>query len=244
MSSIADRSEPRIAIELDAIVHPERGRTWACTIRDFCGSGMLLEGAEMGHAGSLRDSGFDARTEDEIHVHFSVPGEEGGNRNYRLTAIVKRVMDNALGVYFPDGMALRAFRAMEAYARTQAASRRQGGEGEGAGAAGRGVIDTEASDKVVAQVRRLAARALPSLYKAFFDRAAEELIVLARDAGSNARQSELFEALNTVEGGAKDVARAAGRQVLDHIANARERSIIVDKRKKGDDDGGLGSLEW
>ena len=38
MSSIADRSEPRIAIELDAIVHPERGRTWACTIRDFCGS--------------------------------------------------------------------------------------------------------------------------------------------------------------------------------------------------------------
>ena len=240
MSSIADRSEPRIDIELDAIVHPERGRTWACTIRDFCSSGMLLEGTEGRGARSLRDSGVDARIGDEIHVHFSVPGEEGGNRNYRMTAEVRRVMENALGVFFPDGMVMRAFRALETYARehvpTAAAAETQGGEDE------RPALAPEQARQVTAQVRRLAARALPSLYKGFFDRAAEELIVLARDAGSNAQQAELFEALNVVEGSAKDVARDAGRAVLDHIAEPRERSIIVDKRRSRDDSKSLDAL--
>ena len=229
MGSVADRGDSRITIELDAVAQFPGGRSWPCVIRDFCGDGMLLEGA------TTEGSHIRTQVEDEVLVLFSVPVGGQGSQTYRLTAVVKRATDNALGVHLRGGMALGAFRALEDHARKQGAPGPQGGAGDGAVDAGRGRIDQAVSNDVVARVHRLAARALPSLYKAFFDRAAEELIVLARDAGSNARQSALLEALNVVEAGAKEVTRAAGSQVLDHIANPRTRSILVDKRKKGEE---------
>ena len=242
MGSEADRREPRIAIELDALVQANQGPALACAIRDFSLSGVLLVRAAQALPGGRGVPGLDVKIGDEVEVHFSVPVQGEGDQDHRLTATVKRVSEDAIGLFLPAGMPPSAFRAMETYARTQADSRRQPGSVDGSRAADRPVIDAAASEDVVAQVRRLAARALPTLYKAFFDRAAEELIVLARDAGSDARQSALFDGLNAVEGGAKNVARTAGRAVLDHIENPRSRSILAQKAKKSDEARGVDAL--
>ena len=242
MSSAADRREPRIAIELDALVQANQGLPWACAVRDFSRSGMLLVRAAQAHPGGRDVPGLEVRAEDEVQVHFAVPVQGEGAQNCRLRATVKRVSEDAIGLFLPAGMPLSVFRAMETCARMQARSRHQRGSVEDFDAAHRRVIDAAASAEVVPQVRRLAARALPTLYKAFFDRAAEGLIVLARDADSDARQSALFDALNAVEGGAKNVARSAGRAVLDHIENPRSRSILAEKAKKNDGAGGVDAL--
>ena len=83
MNGTERRSEPRLQIMLDAILHPEHGRTWPCTIHDFCVGGMLLMGEEDSRR-SLRTSGFDPQIDDVVHIHFSVPDVKGA-RNFRLS---------------------------------------------------------------------------------------------------------------------------------------------------------------
>lgn len=227
MNSIADRSEPRIAITLDAILHPERGRTWACTIRDFCESGMLLQAAD-GHRGrSLRDSGVDVRRADQVNIHFSVPGD-GRAENYRIVGEVARVLDNGLGIRFPDGIAVRAFRSLDRYARAHGFE--EIGDTYGDDAQSSSSVDPTTARAVLGEVRELTEKTLPQLLNAFFERAHQEMLVLARDAGSNARQNMLFEALNDVEEGAQDVSLGTVRTVLDRIAKPVSRRAAAEQK--------------
>ena len=38
------RIHARQPISIGALVHPQKGRSWLCAIRDFCQTGMLLVG--------------------------------------------------------------------------------------------------------------------------------------------------------------------------------------------------------
>ena len=67
MGSVADRGDSRITIELDAVAQFPGGRSWPCVIREFCGDGMLLEGA------TTEGSHIRTQVEDEVLVLFSVP---------------------------------------------------------------------------------------------------------------------------------------------------------------------------
>ena len=57
-ANVNRRKYPRQPISLSALVHPNEGRSWLCTIRDFCQEGMLLTGA--GGSQSLASTGATA----------------------------------------------------------------------------------------------------------------------------------------------------------------------------------------
>jgi diguanylate cyclase (GGDEF)-like protein len=206
-------------VELDAIVHPERGRTWSCTIRDFCSEGMMLSGEERAGR-SLRSTGFDPRRDDLIHIHFAVPRGES-TLNFRLTARVARTLENGLGVYFPDNMPVRAFDALKGYADAGDAAVDQATDNA---VEASGALSPEDGDRVRRRLRKLTAKGLPQLFKAFFERAEEELLIRARDAGSNELENKLYEAMRAVERGASSVAKDAGRTILAQIDEVSEKA--------------------
>ena len=69
------RKHSRQPIQLSALVHPAEGRSWLCSIRDFCENGMLLAGSGGGR--SLSATGANAEPGDEVAVHFSVATPTG-----------------------------------------------------------------------------------------------------------------------------------------------------------------------
>ncbi len=100
------RLSPRYAISLNALVHPDEGRSWLCAIRDFCTGGMLLVEQEYGrHEMPPIEQGV------TVGIHFSVPGEED-DQHFRLEGRIVRVMDSGVGINFPEGMSDEAMTAL------------------------------------------------------------------------------------------------------------------------------------
>lgn len=230
MKGVERRSEPRLQVMLDAILHPESGRTWPCTIHDFCVGGMLLMGEE-GSRRTLRSAGFDPQVDDVVHIHFSVPEVEGA-RNFRVTAQVARVLENGLGVYFPDGMALRAFRALEGYAGSRDFSRKK----RTAGAEDK---DTESKPKLpehdaaVARklVHDLSHQALGQFLKATFDRVLEDLLIQARDASNNVRQNLMFGGMNLLEKSQQRITEQVVSAVIEQVDQPLDMEQLYQRRQ-------------
>ncbi|MEM7003282.1 MAG: DUF1631 family protein, partial [Pseudomonadota bacterium] len=105
----------RQPIQLSALVHPEQGRSWLCSIRDFCEEGMLLAGSG-GHR-SLEACGAEAKAGDPVRLHFSV-ATPTGQEHYRTQARIARILENGngMGVSFEDGLDERAFKRLADFA--------------------------------------------------------------------------------------------------------------------------------
>lgn len=98
------RRSPRYPISLNALVHPNEGRSWLCSIQDFCGSGMLL--VEQG-GGRVRRSSPGIVAGCLVGIHFSVPNksrEQGKERHFRLEGTIVRAMETGVGISFSTGM--------------------------------------------------------------------------------------------------------------------------------------------
>lgn len=109
------RKYARQPIQLSALVHPELGRSWLCSIRDFCEEGMLLTGG--GGSRSLASAGDGIGPGERVALHFSV-ATPTGHEHFRTQAQVARVLDggNGLGIFFDDGLDKRAFRSLAEFA--------------------------------------------------------------------------------------------------------------------------------
>ncbi len=238
MSGIERRSEPRLEVLLDAIVHPEKGRTWPCTIVDFCVGGMLLTGVE-GSRRSLARAGFSPQRDDVVHIHFSVP-DLSGARNFRLSAQVARVLENGLGVYFPDGMALRAFQALEGYSRTSKGRRQTDSSSQSGKDASGGLPRLEEKDaaRVKTLVHELSEQALGQLMKSTFQRTLEDLLIQARDATNNVRQNNMFAALSVLEQSHSDIAVQVVKSVLGQIDDPVDLETLKQRRQDRGQKGG------
>lgn len=105
----------RRPIALSALVHPPRGRSWLCSIRNFCEDGMLLAGT--GVARVTRSIDTELQPQDEISLHFSV-ASSNGQKFFRTRAIVARVLESGhgLGVRFEQGLDADAFQALMEFA--------------------------------------------------------------------------------------------------------------------------------
>ena len=101
----------RQPIQLSALVHPPAGRSWLCSIKDFCEEGMLLSGTSGGR--SLEATGAQASGGDVVSVHFSV-ATPTGQEHYRTQAKIARIMDNGngMGVFFETGLDGRAYQSL------------------------------------------------------------------------------------------------------------------------------------
>ncbi len=229
MNGADRRSEPRLQVMLDAILHPESGRTWPCTIHDFCVGGMLLMGEE-GARRTLRSSGFDPQVNDVVHIHFSVPEVEDA-RNFRVTAQVARVLGNGLGVYFPNGMALRAFRALESYAASRDFSREKVGGGREADAETKPKLaepDAAVARKLVHDLSR---PALDQFLKTTFDRVRENLLVQAQNASNNVRQNLMFGGMSLLDKSQQDVIDQVVTSVLEQINHTVDMDQLYKRRQ-------------
>ncbi|MDZ7670713.1 MAG: DUF1631 family protein [Gammaproteobacteria bacterium] len=261
---------------MSALVHPAQGRSWLCTVRDFCEQGMLLTGT--GASRSLTAAGADPNPGDSIAVHFSVPTPLG-QEHFRTQATIARLLDNGngIGVLFDTGMPRNAFTALinfgvasglmsrEALPEDQRPPEPESAEADDATAAAEagqaepsapdeaaaprsrpGAAGTEIpaallrdrrlteaqADQVRDKVHRVLERALKRIGDKFFEIALPELLVSARDAGTNAVQMMYFEGLDQLEKRQEAIREAFSREVLRQIDHITELEEVLEKRRR------------
>ncbi|MCZ6890843.1 MAG: DUF1631 family protein [Gammaproteobacteria bacterium] len=242
------RLEPRQLVELNALLHPDHGRSWLCTIRDFCSGGMLLV-SEGRNRENLAATGGGAKRGDPVNIHFCVPSAIGGQQNFRLTARIARTTEYGVGVQFIDGIetgpmdALLDFAARNADSAPRERTRvtRTEMPSVAAPADQIGTVSNNISvgdrRRIKRSLRRLLKPGLASMNKAFFKRLDKELLLRARDAGSNQEQNGFFDALTQVEKRRRRIAGDFSRAVLDQIEHIADIDEVVARRAKQSSEG-------
>jgi diguanylate cyclase (GGDEF)-like protein len=109
--ALEKRRFTRQTISLSALMHPPKGRSWLCHVRDFCEDGMLLTGSR-GH----RIDNESINAGDEVALHFSVASPEG-QHHFRTQAKIIRILDGGagIGVQFPSGVPDEAYDSLKAF---------------------------------------------------------------------------------------------------------------------------------
>ncbi len=266
-AAVNRRKYPRQPISLSALVHPDQGRSWLCTIRDFCQEGMLLTGA--GGSRSLVATGANANPGDQIALHFSVATPHG-QRHFRTQATIARLTDsgNGVGVRFSDGLPDDAFSSLIEFAiasgmlsrsvaesgnviegefrdangapsearvadmgSTQAGAAVQSGSIPDQLLKDRRISESDAGE-VRARLRRIAQRALDRICTQFFGIVDNELLVKARDAGTNAVQMMYFEGLELIEKNQDRIRHDFIGEVLKQIDQISELGDVLERRRK------------
>lgn len=244
------RDFARQPISLGALVHPQQGRSWLCSIRDFCQGGMLLVGS--GGSRSLDASGANASAGDIVNLHFSVP-TKAGEKHFRMEAIICRVLGGGtgMGVRFEQPLDGAAFSVLMEFAvasgmvsRTAAKlaageevdELENGGLGDGDDVPEILLrdkrISPEDAGKVREQLRRLASRAVNRISKDFFEHSERDLLVKARDAATNAMQMMYFEALDQFEKRREEIRNRFGKGVVEQIEHVSELEVVLEKRRR------------
>jgi len=256
------RKHTRQPIALSALVHPAEGRSWLCSIRDFCEEGMLLAGG--GGSRSLQATGADAKAGDLVALHFTVATPQG-QEHYRTQAKIARVMDggNGLGVCFESGLEERAFKSLVDFAvavgtvapqdlpepeiEELTPSQVDGGtgvfkaqqKGKGKGKANREPVDfrdprisADSADKLLLRIRAVTQRTASRLISNFVQNACDNMLIKARDAGTNAVQTRYFEALDALEKGSEEISSGFVRAVLQQIEKVSDLDAVLERRRK------------
>ncbi len=247
------RRSPRYAIKLNALVHPNVGRSWLCTIRDFCEGGMLLVEQDANRHRKLPG----ISQGQTVGIHFSVP-TKGKDQHFRLEGKIIRALDAGVGITFAGGLDNDAMTALLNYSNAQpltgdpkdrhkrdpkAAAGANGGASPAPAKPASKPLDLKSAEgntlgisapqarKIIASVRREVARILPEINSAFFSYMDEQLLNLAKDAKTNAEQSEYFSAMSNIEKAKKDVGQSFVNELLDQIDNPRDLKKLLEERK-------------
>ncbi|HAK53062.1 MAG TPA: hypothetical protein DCM54_14325 [Gammaproteobacteria bacterium] len=241
------RRSPRYAIKLNALVHPNVGRSWVCSIQDFCAGGMLLVEPDSAR---IRRAMPGIKQGEKVGIHFSVPGK-GKDQHFRLEGTIIRVMDSGVGIAFPSGMDEDAIDAlMESSGGVPARPDTPKADGQAKGQAAGGAtlkksstsafltggIKPEDSQRMVARLRQEVLKAIPEMSSALFKYMDSELLELAKDAKSNAEQSEYFAAMSSLEKAKKQVSQDYMKEVIDQIDNPRDLETLLEERKKANEE--------
>lgn len=96
--------------------------------------------------------------------------------------------------------------------------------------AGHGITQQD-TQKIIAEVRKQLARALPEMSTAFFDYMDTELLSAASNAKTNAEQSEYFMAMSDLEKAKKHISQSFISRVLDQIDNPRDLDELLAERR-------------
>ena len=263
------RKYTRQPIHLSALVHPDQGRSWLCTIRDFCEAGMLLSGGSGTR--SWEATGAEAGAGDDVALHFSV-ASPSGQRHFRTRARIARVLEggNGLGVSFDDGLDQAAFKALLDFAvasgtavpdeipepepeeiiaearKTSADTRQPAKSARGPGAAARAAtagvpkeadlrdarLSPEIADRLKARILTVVDRASTRIANSFIKSSLQDMLVKARDAGTNAVQTRYFEALNVLEKSESAIVEGFKSSVLGGVESVSDLEAALDRRRK------------
>ncbi len=204
-----------------------------------------------GGSRSLSATGAEFKGNDPLSVHFSVPTPTG-DKHFRMQATVARLLGNGsgMGIRFQGPMAQGAFQALMDFAvasgmvapSTADLTRGEGGEqaaDDGAQAQeltdqflrDRRIKDTDA-EHVKEQLTRIMSRAATRLMQNFFEKADRDLLLRARDAGTNATQMMYFEGLDQLEKRREQIRTRFGRAVIAQIEQVSELESALEKRRR------------
>ena len=265
-ANVNRRKYQRQPISLSALVHPDQGRSWLCTIRDFCQEGMLLTGT--GGSRSFASTGADAHPGDQIALHFSVATPKG-QKHFRTQATIARITEagSGIGVRFDQGVPDDAFSSLIEFAiasgmlsrsvaesgnviegefsdqTARAAGQAGADKGEGSRAAAEHqeipeqlLRDRRIGDAAAAELkdklRRVTQRALDRICTQFFGIVDNELLVKARDAGTNAMQMMYFEGLEIIEKNQDRIRHDFIGDVLKQIDQISELEDVLERRRR------------
>lgn len=210
---------------------------------------MLLVGA--GGSRSLEASGANAKPGDLINLHFSVPTQTG-EQHFRMEASICRVLDGAvgMGIQFRKPLEGPPFDVLMEYAvasgmvsRTAAnlASGKDDPDVENGEVIDGDIpeillrdkrISSEDAGKVREQLRRVAGRGVNRIAKTFFETCDRDLLIRARDAGTNAMQMMYFEGLDQLEKHREELRNRFGRGVVGQIDQISELEVVLEKRRR------------
>ena len=253
------RKYPRQPIQLSALVHPDQGRSWLCSIKDFCEEGMLLTGGSGSR--SLEATGASTLAGETVALHFSVATPQG-QEHFRTRAKIARVLDggNGVGVVFDEGLDNRAFDTLVDFAVASGTTVPQElpepaveeiADAVGVDASGQPVlggsgkpgsdealrdhrISEEAADRLIGRIRAVAQRATSRLGAAFVQSASQDLLVKARDAGTNAVQTRYFETLDGFEKNQDVFVEQFVQGVLAQVERVSDVDAVLERRRKRD----------
>ncbi len=275
------RKFSRQPIQLSALVHPAEGRSWLCSIRDFCEEGMLLTGGAGSR--SLDSTGADISAGDSVALHFSV-ATPLGQEHFRTQAKVARVLEggNGLGVCFENGLESRAYKDLvdfavaagtaapefEEYsidelpdvAQADTAGQATPGQASGSGSPGSKTtagaekqsakvdaakrnkdaplrdprLTETAAAKLTSRIQAVTKRATSRLAASFCKTLAQDLLVKARDAGTNAVQTRYFEALDAVEKFQEVFVGKFVGGMIAQLDSVSDLEAVLERRRKRD----------
>jgi len=266
-ATVNRRKYPRQPISLSALVHPNQGRSWLCTIRDFCQEGMLLTGT--GGSRSLAATGAEAEPGEQVALHFSVATPKG-QKHFRTQATIARITDagHGIGVIFNQGVPDDAFSSLIEFAIASGMLSRSAAEAgniiegefsedrsDGSSSAGSSkarsadepkpheqeipdelLRDRRISDEDAAEIRtklrRVTQRAMDRICTQFFGIVDNELLVKARDAGTNAMQMMYFEGLEIIEKNQDRIRHDFIGGTLKQIDQVSDLEDVLERRRR------------
>ncbi|MEO2175916.1 MAG: DUF1631 family protein [bacterium] len=235
------RQNQRYAIDLDALVHPSEGRSWMCSIRDFCAGGLLLVEPDSARAANSPP----VNPGEMVGIHFSMPTKTKA-RHFRVAGKIVRIVDGGIGISFVNGiddsimtaLLTHAKKARDAESSVSAGSMAADPKASSAADAvsqsplqrSQGSIKPSDKKKIIAALRREVAKVLPEMNSAFFAYMDEELMNLVRDSKTNAQQSDYFDAMSKLEQAKKRVSQSFIKEVLDQVDNPRTLKSLLEER--------------
>ena len=258
--SAADQTEQnrrrftRQPISLSALVHPDQGRSWLCSIRDFCQDGMLLAGGRGSR--SFAATGANAGVGDTVALHFSVATPQG-QEHFRTRAKIARILDdgNGLGVCFEQGVEQQAFNALMDFAVAAGTAVPEELPEPGlddlpdtaqvtkdgikplapkaaAGKKGGPKISGDAAARLMGRVRAVAQRASTRIANNFIQSSSESMLLRARDAGTNAVQARYLETLDSLEKLGDQFADQFVSAMVSQVEKVSDLDAVLERRRK------------
>lgn len=181
-------------------------------------------------------------------IHFSVPAD-GKDKHFRLEGKIVRVMDTGVGINFAEGMDEDALNTLSDYSGLKpvpepapAGKPETGQDAKQAGPATSsspfqtGGLKPDDAKKIVAALRKEAAQVIPEMINGIFSYMDTELLELAKDAKSNAEQSEYFAAMSTLEKAKKQVGQEFGKEILNQFDEPRDLNTLLEARRKANEE--------
>jgi diguanylate cyclase (GGDEF)-like protein len=212
---------------------------------------MLLVGT--GGTRSLLATGADPKAGDPLNLHFTVPTPQG-EQHFRMQAQIARVLDsgNGMGIRFPTPLPPKAFETLMDFAvasgmvASSAADLARGRKPESGAAVAEPQptgeipesflrdrrIREQDAEAVKEQLRRVTTRAVNRISKLFFEKCDRDLLVKARDAGTNAVQMMYFEGLDQLEKQRDAIRTRFGRAVMSQIDQISDLESVLEKRRR------------
>ena len=192
------RQHVRQSIRVDATVRTPEGASRKCQILDFCPGGLFLT-IESANGSGIAIGDKSLERFDELTVEFSAE-VNGAAKKFEVAVLVARIVAGGLGVSFEgrNGAAIHALNHLLTYSPnsdTDGSSSTSGSDD-----VANNLVNVADVSSILSAYQRRAVEFLQSNLAALFEMAKDNLFASARDTRDQKEQSDLFNAIQELDG--------------------------------------------